>query len=143
LQFACHPDNCRKDPRGLSVRTLHQMGVEKVVDAPKINSAEFARNNHAEPAFRHWIENELKKRSWVVLDKDFINAAAEHSGCMQQTIQNYLGKVCSFEGRVEIVSRSVAGGESVHYLQFKERIAKELGVPRLPPEILIDEGDLE
>jgi hypothetical protein len=141
LQFLCRSCNCKKNPRGLSTRTLHRMGLQRIFDQPEIKSAEFKRNTKAEPTFRHWLYDLLRRKGWVILDAELVDSAAEACGCMQTTIQRYLKKVCSSVGFAEELSR--AGEEPVAYLQFKEEVAKELGVQRLPPEILIDEGDLE
>ncbi len=121
LQLLCHSDNSKKNPRGKGKKQSPESIRGDEHQEKKAYSPEFKKNQEAEPVFRHWLFEMVRKRSRMSLD-DVLNGGAEKSVCSQSTINRYLQKECSIEGKY-IVS---IGEDGKKYIEFNQEYASKL-----------------
>jgi len=98
LHLICRSMNAVKNPRGRDRRHKLQslVCVRENVDAavlqpPRTISAEFLKNQKAEPAFNHWLFREVVRLGTVPVD-DVVDGGAYVARCSQVTIHRYLKK---------------------------------------------------
>jgi hypothetical protein len=100
LHLMCQPDNIKKNPRGKG-KKMSPVSVSEC-DKEKINSAEYRKNQEAEPRFRHWVYQELKLKKQIEYD-EIINSGAEVVDISQETAKRYLKKLCSEAGPMQLM----------------------------------------
>jgi len=101
LHLMCRSMNSVKNPRGKTKKSKVQSSVCMCAetgmdqyDRIRSNSAEFVKNQQAEPAFKHWLFVELVHHYRILLE-EAINSGAAIARCSQETIKRYLKKETS------------------------------------------------
>ncbi len=113
LQLLCRSCNNRKNPRGKGKKLSHVYIRGDEHEPPKIPSPEMKKNQECEPVFREWLKINMLKRG-KMSTTDILDAGAEKADCSQSTINRYLRKVCSFEGKYEVFEE-----DGQKYVRFK------------------------
>ena len=100
-QLLCRSCNNRKNPRGPAKKksTVYVRGDE--YEPPRRPTPEFEKNKKYEPIFRRWLEGKIKELGKMELH-DTIYSGAEIAESSPATINRYLGKMCSSEGKFEV-----------------------------------------
>lgn len=123
--LACHPCNCKNDPRGKTKRpkfakfrnlknrvAVNEYVYEREWEGEKElqwrgareKSATMKKNEYSEPIFRTSVR-EFVNLKGIVKRKDLIDACCEKAGCSQATGSRYLDKMASFFGEYIYVGR--------------------------------------
>ncbi|MGB2867845.1 MAG: HNH endonuclease signature motif containing protein [Bacteroidota bacterium] len=102
LQLLCKSDNSQKNPRGPGRRKLLSPVCVQEIDRASAGSAEMQKNLEAEPAFAHWLYEEIRKSGKITLD-DALNGGALAARCSQMTIKRYLKKLTFRDGPFEML----------------------------------------
>lgn len=134
LQLLCRSDNRKKTGRGRGKQKPGLVQDGSVIDREKISTAEFKKNAHCEPRFRHWLYEEMRKHGDMLLH-EVINGGAEAAGCSPITVKRYLAKVCSNIGLYEIYLDDTA---DVNKVRFKSGLS--VGITA---DLLGDSGSTE
>lgn len=121
LQLCCQSCNIKKNPpycakKDVDFSHTHLLTNTNSTDLElKPQSIEMYKNMKAEPAFRKWLEKEMRRYLKIEME-EIINSGAEISEVSTYTIRNnYLKKLCSNEGPYEF---EVIDG--VKYIRWKE-----------------------
>ena len=123
-QALCRSCNTKKNPRGHSKRGLHARDRMKhymsvcvcEYDNDHISQREKAFQNYdvvttseqlminkeSERLFRKWLLEVLVQVGLIEF-REAVNSGAEHAHCSQVTINRYLDKLCSYEGKFEYI----------------------------------------
>ena len=99
LHLFCRSMNQVKNPRGRGHKMLSSVCVCVCEGLAELESnltisAEFKKNQQAEPDFRHWLFAEVWRKGSLSLD-DAIDCGAAVAHCSQETIKRYIRKECS------------------------------------------------
>lgn len=99
LQLLCRRDNSRKNPRGPARRKILSPVSVRVceLDTPQISSAEYSKNQEAEPLFRHWLYDNVRTLGEIEY-QEAIDCGAEIANCSQESVKRYIRKLCSSVG---------------------------------------------
>lgn len=119
VQLMCRSDNRRKNPRGKARRKAPL--DSSIIEQPLPSSAEFQKNKQAEPKFRHWLYDMVKKNGRVPLNQA-IHSGAEVAGISPVTAKRYLMKLCSEAGAFVIITDTTLDCKVVEF-----RSAESLG----------------
>ena len=91
-QILCKRDNYKKNPRGKNKKE-----ESSIIERPRASTIEMVTNLRAEPAFRHWLFEYLRKHNKIE-EETAINMGAEVAHCSPITTRRYLVKCCSDAG---------------------------------------------
>lgn len=114
LQLLCRRDNYNKNPRG--PRCTYNASV---IEQTKPQSKELDINLEAEPAFRHWLNEYIKKHTRISIE-DAVTAGAEIAGVSPIATKRYLAKCTSLTGRFVIVEDPEINGRKCIELRPEE-----------------------
>lgn len=132
-QLLCRKHHRLKHPRGKAKRSV--LISDGIVEGENRMSPEMKKNRKAEPAFRHWLFDIVKKHGRYPV-KDAINAGAERCNCSPYVIRTgYLPKVISSEGMYIMFDDDIAGQKM---LMFRD--AAILGINAGMIELPADDG---
>jgi hypothetical protein len=132
-QLLCRSHHRSKHPRGKQKRKVFVSGG--TIEVENRMSPEMRKNRKAEPEFRHWLFEKVKKHGRYPV-KDAINAGAERCNCSPYVIRTgYLPKLVSSEGMYMMFDDDVAGQKMLMF-----RNAAMLGIDAGMIELPEDEG---
>jgi hypothetical protein len=132
LHLVCRFINGLKNPRGRGKRKMLSSvyvsvtGSDSMLEPARTLSAEFKKNQEAEPAFRHWIFSETWTKGELPLD-EAIDCGAATANCSQESTKRYVRKETSRVRLYEIV-------ENAETKQKVIRFRKEWETHRLKEE---------
>lgn len=129
LQLACKKCNYEKNPPKFYNLKGKSLDILRVGESCKISkfelsgfepepqSAEMKKNRIAEPKFRNWVENKMRKPPMMIKSEDVMYGGAEFCEVSIQTTERYLKKMCSIEGKYKII-KDIEGNK---YLAWKTK----------------------
>lgn len=116
LRLACQKHNIRKNPPYSKKKYIDNSCVSVCVEQePQPKSLELAINIKAEPKFREWIKNEMKKYLRMDLE-DVIDSGAEYAEVSVDTVRSrYLKKLTSRLGPFNVIEE-----QGIKVLEWKK-----------------------
>jgi len=101
FQILCRSCNNKKNPRGPGKKKspVYVRGDE--YEPPRRPTPELEKSERCEPIFRQWLEDKVMELEKMEVH-DVVYSGAEKAGCSPPTVNRYLGKMCSSEGKFEI-----------------------------------------
>lgn len=129
-QLLCRHDNRKKNPRGKG-RGSSKLRSDSI-DTAAPTSAEFRKNQIAEPLFRHWLHEQMRtiKPARITL-AEAINSGAEVAGCSTITIKRYLSKLCSEAGIYQLIYDDLA---ETKFIEFRNGMALGISADNIESE---------
>ena len=121
LHLICRWANCVKNPRGPGKKKIRSLVYvcdnrdRMLIEPPKTVSAEFLKNQIAEPAFLHWLFAQVVKHDKILLS-DATDCGAKVARVSQITVGRYLKKAICEESIFHVVEVSDCRGR---YIEFR------------------------